>query len=358
MLRRYPYVLMSAVTFASTASAQSPVTVSGTVVNESSRPMQHVLVVLDPAGPARQLRTDRDGRFGFVGVPAGSYLIRMTRIGFAAEERRIEVGAGGVNIDGTLRRLTRLDPTVVTATRTGIYGSVISIDSLLPVPGARVEIIGARKADSTNASGVFNFPDVKAGSYIVRIKHPSFDSRNFSVVVPPDAGTELDVVMERGRVSRDAHMEMLYREMDTRVTFRGNHSAFVTRETLKGREKMNLDAALQYAPEYAQKGFIIQSDVCVFVDGIPRPGATLRDFAPEDIEAVELYGGRKRDLIANLNRELARMDPSGSLRDRWPDSSKDWTESARPCGLPLTPGEAALGSNAVKVKFAVVWLRR
>ena len=175
MLRRYPYVLMSAVTFASTASAQSPVTVSGTVVNESSRPMQHVLVVLDPGGPARQLRTDRDGRFNFVGVPAGAHLVRMTRIGFAAEERRIDVGAGGVNVDVTLRRLTRLDTTVVTAKRTGIYGSVISIDSLLPIAGARVEILGARKADSTNASGIFNLPDVKGGSYIVRLKHPFFD---------------------------------------------------------------------------------------------------------------------------------------------------------------------------------------
>ena len=282
----------------------------------------------------------------------------MTRIGFAAEERRIDVGAGGVNVDVTLRRLTRLDTTVVTAKRTGIYGSVISIDSLLPIAGARVEILGARKADSTNASGIFNLPDVKGGSYIVRLKHPFFDSRNLSVVVPDNGGTELDVVMERGRVSRDAHMEMLYREMDTRVTFRGNHSAFVTRETLKGREKMSLDAALQFAPEFARKALIIQSDVCVFVDGVAKPGATLRDFAPEDIESVELYGGLKRNLIQNVNRELARMDPSGSLRDRWPGQVRDWEQTRTPCGQPLTPGEAALSPSAVKVKFAVVWLRR
>jgi hypothetical protein len=114
---------------------------------------------------------------------------------------------------------------------------VISKDSLIPVPGARIEIIGARKADSTASSGTFSFPDLKPGSYIVRVKHPFFESRNFGVAVPVGGGTELDVVMERGRVSRDQHLEQFYREMDTRLTFRGVNTVFVTREKLKGRER-------------------------------------------------------------------------------------------------------------------------
>jgi hypothetical protein len=238
----------------------------------------------------------------------------------------------------------------VVAKRTGLYGSVVSKDSLLPVPGARIEIIGARKADSTNSSGNFNLPDLKPGSYVVRVKHPLFQSRNFGVTIPVPGGSELDVVVERGSISRDQHMEMLYREMDSRLTSRGVNTAFVTREELKGRERMTLDAAVQSAPEFSKRALIIVSDVCVFVDGIARPGATLRDFAPEDIESVEFYGDVWRNIEGNAQRAIERMDPSGSLRNRWPPRV--------PCGQPLSPGEATMSHSVVKVMFALVWLKQ
>jgi hypothetical protein len=274
----------------------------------------------------------------------------VTWVGFAPETKAFDLSGGDVTVDVALRRLTFLDTVAVTAKRTGLYGSVIAKDSLLPVPGARIEIIGARKADSTNSSGTFNVPSLQGGSYIVRVKHPFFESRNFPVVVPVNGGTELDVVVERGRVSRDQHMEQFYREMDSRLTFRGVNAAFVTREELRGREKMTLDAAVQFAPEFARRALLIMSDVCVFVDGVARPGATLRDFAPEDVEAVEFYGAPWRNILGNSSRAMTEMDPTGTLRDRWPPRT--------PCGQPLTPGESKASKSVVKVMFAVVWLRR
>jgi hypothetical protein len=333
-----------------TAGAQGLATVRGTVTNEAARPLEHALVTLDPDGANRQVRTDREGRFSFLGVRAGTHAVRVTWVGFAPESRRIEITAGDVTADFVLRRLTYLDTVAVVARRTGLYGSVISKDSLSPVPNARIEILGARKADSTTVSGTFNFPDLKPGAYIVRVKHPAFETRNFGISIPVGGGTELDVVVDRGRVSRDQHMEMLYREMDSRLTFRGANTAFVTREDLKGRDKMTLDAAVQFAPEFSRKSLVILSDVCVYVDGVARPGTTLRDFAPEDIEAVEFYGGVWRKILENPARELALMDPSGSLRDRWPPRT--------PCGMPLSPGEERASKSIIKVMFAAVWLKR
>jgi carboxypeptidase family protein len=329
------------------------VTVNGTVSNESGRPLEQSQVTLDPQGANRQLRTDREGRFNFLGVPPGQHVVRVIRVGFSPESKQVDVANANVTVDFTLHRVQVLDTVAVTAKRTGLYGSVISSDSLLPVPGARVEIIGARKADSTTSSGTFNFPDLKAGSYIVRVKHPFFESRNFGVVVPVDGGTELDVVVQPGRVSRDQHMDMLYREMDTRLTFRGVNTAFVTREELKGRERSLLDQALTFTPEFSRKNLWIASDVCVFVDGVARPGATIRDFAAEDIESIELYGALLKDARGNQSRGLREADPSGSLRDRWPPRT--------PCGMPLTPNEAIkarTGWSEVKVMFAVVWLKK
>ena len=342
------YALLLLLVIPVTLRAQ--VTVRGTVTNESGRPLEQAQVTLDPDGATRQVRADREGRFNFLGVSPGSHSIRVTWVGFTPETKQFDVADKDVTVDFMMVRITRLDTVAVVARRTGLYGSVISKDSLLPVPGARIEIIGARKADSTNSSGTFNIPDLKGGAYIVRVKHPFFESRNFPIRVPDNGGTELDVVVERGRLSRDQHMEMFYREMDSRLTFRGNNTAFVTREELKGRERMNLSAAVEFAPEFAKKMMLIMSDVCVFVDGIARPGATLRDFAVEDIEAVEFYGGVWRKLLERQDAEVAQMDPTGSLRDRWPPRT--------PCGQPLTPGEGKASKSNVKVMFAVVWLRR
>jgi hypothetical protein len=355
MIRSYPlcalrFALILGASVGRPLAGQGIATLRGTVTNESGRPLEYAQVTLDPEGATRQLRTDREGRFVFIGVPAGAHTVRVTWVGFAPETKHVEMAGQDVTVDVVLRRLTYLDTVAVTARRTGLYGSVISKDSLLPVPGARIEIIGARTADSTNSSGTFNFPDLKPGSYIVRVKHPFFESRNFGVTIPVGAGTELDVVVDRGRVSRDQHLEQFYREMDTRLTFRGVNTAFVTREELKGHEKMTLDAAVQFAPDFAKRALMILSDVCVFVDGVARPGTTLRDFAPEDIESVEFYGEVWRNIEGNSQRAMERMDPTGSLRDRWPPRV--------PCGLPLTPGEAKMSRSVVKVMFALVWLRK
>lgn len=340
------------------ASGQGVSTIRGTVTNEAARPLEQALVSLDPQGANRQVRTDREGRFSFLGVPAGEHTVRVTWVGFAPESRQVQVTSGEVTADFTLRRLTYLDTVAVTARRTGLYGTVISKDSLLPVPGVRIEIIGARKTDSTNSSGTFNFPALKAGSYVVRVKHPLFESRNFPVVVPVDGGTELDVVVDRGRVSRDQHMEMLYREMDTRLTFRGTNTAFVPREALKGREKMQLDKALLFAPEVAKKALFMASDLCLFVDGVARPGMNLADFATEDIESVELYGATGRTTMTfqsgmpkmDTSRSVRQADPSGSLMSRWPPKT--------PCGREPLPSEQTMSAATVKVIFAAIWLKQ
>jgi hypothetical protein len=158
-------------------------------------------------------------------------------------------------------------------------------------------------------------------------------------------------------------MEMLYREMDSRLTFRGINTAFVPVEILKGREKMPLDKALLFAPEVAKKNLFFQSDICLFVDGIPRPGKNLNDFAPEDIESVELYGATGRTTMSfqqggdaagnqstSTSASAQQADPTGSLRDRWPPRT--------PCGREPMPSEKRAGAHVVKTIFAAIWTKQ
>lgn len=356
MTVRLHVVGLALMVLSSIATAQdSAGTVRGIVRNETGRPVEHALVTLDPAGPSRQTRTDRDGRFSFLGVTPGSRVIRVAFVGYRPNERTVQVARGIVDIDVTLESIvTTLAGVEVTARRSGLYGSVIARDSLLPVPEARIEVLGARTSDTTDAEGSFNFPKLKPGSYIVRVRHTRFESRNVSIVVPEKGATQLDLVVERGILSRDAHMEQLYRELDSRVHWMGTTAAMISREDLKGDPTSGLDVALVRAPGFMKASFYPAKEgwenACLFVDGIARPGMTVRDFAIEEIEAIELYGP-----------PMNRSDPTGTLASRWPPRAM--------CGAASGPraafgngradaGPARLSGSAVRVQFVAIWLRR
>jgi len=330
-------------------------TLRGVVRNETGRPIEYALVSLEPAGVNRQVRTDRDGRFSFLGATPGQRAIRVTFVGYRPHERSVQVPRGTLDIEVTLERLVpTLAEVEVTAQRSGLYGSVISKDSLLPVPEARIEVLGARSADTTAADGMFNFPKLKPGSYIVRVRHTQFESRNISIVVPEKGATQLDLVVERGILSRDAHMEQLFRELDQRVHWQGTTAALISREDLQGEPTTALDVALVRAPGFMKASFYPAREgwenACLFVDGIPRPGMTIRDFAIEEIEAIEVYGP-----------PMNRSDPTGTLASRWPPRATCGASSGPRAAFEsgrADAGPAKLSGNAVRVQFVAIWLRR
>jgi hypothetical protein len=330
-------------------------TVRGVVRNETGRPIEYALVSLDPAGTIRQTRTDRDGRFSFLGVTPGQRAIRVTFVGYRPNDRTVQVSRGVIDIEVVLEHLvTTLAGVEVTARRTGLYGSVIAKDSLLPVADARVEVLGGRTSDTTAADGTFNLPKLKPGSYIVRVRHTQFESRNVSIVVPVGGGTQLDLVVERGILSRDAHMEQLYRELDSRIHWQGTTAALISREDLKGAPTTGLDASIVGSPGFLKAAFYPNREgwegACLFVDGFPRPGATIADFAIEQIEAVEVYGP-----------PIGRNDPTGTLASRWPPRAACGFSSGPRApfeGGRANPSPVRLSRSAIPVQFVVIWLRR
>jgi TonB-linked SusC/RagA family outer membrane protein len=96
-------------------SAQGSATVQGTVTDSvGRRPVPGVQMSI--AGTMRGALTDDAGRYVIRGVPAGAATVRAQRIGFAATERRVTVGAGEtVTADFTLHAVaTILSEVVVT----------------------------------------------------------------------------------------------------------------------------------------------------------------------------------------------------------------------------------------------------
>lgn len=96
--------------------AQGDGTVSGRVVDQATQaPVQDAQVVL--GGTQRGAQTDNQGRFTITGVPAGTYDLRVRRVGYAPTTQRVTVSSGSVaTADFALpTSATRLEEVVVNA---------------------------------------------------------------------------------------------------------------------------------------------------------------------------------------------------------------------------------------------------
>jgi TonB-linked SusC/RagA family outer membrane protein len=74
-------------------AAQGDGTISGRVIDQTTQnPVADAQVVL--AGTQRGAQTDQQGRFTITGVPAGTYELRVRRVGYAPTVQRVTVGEG------------------------------------------------------------------------------------------------------------------------------------------------------------------------------------------------------------------------------------------------------------------------
>jgi len=198
--------LAAVVSFAGVLRAQetSP-SLGGVIRNETGRGIEQAQVILDSGSVQRELRTNGDGRFRFAGVSVGRHRLRVLRIGFQPRDTAVAVTGAVTDVTISLQRLTSLTEVAVRARPMGVYGTVLERDSLRPVAGARVALLGGRLGDNERA--------------------------------------------------------------------------------------------------------------CLFVNGVARPNATIRDFSVEEIESIEVYGFRS-EFTNTLGKRWPRRDICGNLNAR------------------------------------------
>ncbi len=126
-------VLLTAIGCASSAFAQSgPGRITGVVTeSESGQPIADVNIAV--AGTALGAHSTADGRFLIPSIAPGRYLLRISRLGFAARSDSVVVNPGGTTVHAAqLRRVSvTLDQVVVvgygTQKRSDLTGSVASV---------------------------------------------------------------------------------------------------------------------------------------------------------------------------------------------------------------------------------------
>ena len=130
-------------------------------------------------------------------------------------------------------------------------------------------------------------------------------------------------------------------ELAQRINWRGVNSAVVGREQLLGLGR-SLEMALKFAPDFATKSIVIDDGACLFVDGLPRPGSTVKDFDTEEIESIEVYA--------------RGSEISSTLGKRWPRGAICGNPS--PGARPAFRGGQSAASRANRAQLVSIWLRK
>ena len=155
--------------------------VSGTLTLFNGSPAVTRSVSLLATGFNRSRTTDTSGAFTFTEVPIGTYTLSATDSVTNYATTAVVVVAADQT---TVQNLVYLGVSTVSGTVRDGAGNTVpagTIVTLVPQPS------GSSRNDATDASGVYPFPNVVAGTYLVRTTDPvsSIISSATITVVPP-----------------------------------------------------------------------------------------------------------------------------------------------------------------------------
>lgn len=320
----------------SVAHARQPtVTVRGDVEDDATaRKLGNVGIVAERvgAGTATPIaaQTDEIGRFAFKLSVPGTYRLTFRRLGYMplTVERIVVVGDTTLPAVRMSRTAQQLNALAIADSISGIAGIVGVAKTYQPVGKATVHIAGRREQLETDSMGRFFVPVEKAGTYAVRVSHPIFGTVLQGARVERKAIVELAVLLDSATPKIP---DTFWKDLDQRQSWRRMTSA-----TISGGELLryggSVSNALRLNPAFTQSGIRLGTSVCLFVNGVAKPGWTLDAIAPESIAFIEVYG--------------SGGEGSGNLVKMWPR------------GIPCTelPGRPARPSNEL-LRYAVVWTR-
>lgn len=331
-------ILVLALTTADGVDAQAPARVIHGTVRDSASGQTLSGAVVELAGPSIRLnaRSDQQGAFQFNRLAAGRYQLTVREIGFLETSRGVDVSERDATITISLAPATqRLDTVRVRANVTAVYGVVGTTAGLRPLADATVQVIGSQQKAITDSAGRFFIMLKKGGSYFVRARREGFADQFIPLDVPNDRAIETFILLDTGTVATGS--DGLWDEFDERLHWEGQHGALVPGEQLT-RWGGSTSDAIRGSQAFVRKGLQLTQNVCLFVNGVPKPGWPLDAIPPDQIATVELY--------------TSTGDETNTLFSRWPKHA--------PCGAGSGTVSSPTSPYDKKsiIQYAVVWLRK
>jgi hypothetical protein len=293
--------------------------------------------IVELVGPSARnvTRSDQRGLFEISRVADGRYRFSVRLIGFAESTRDVDVNGRDLSFTIALTSTSqRLDTVRVRAAVTAVYGVVGTSSGLRPVADATIQVIGSQQKGTSDSAGKFFVSLPKGGSYFVRVHHAGFADQFFPVNVPTDHSTETFVLLDSGAVSMPS--EMVWNEFDERLRWQGQGGSIVSGEEITRNGGSSGDA-IRGSSSFVRKGLVLGPTVCLFVNGVPKPGWGFDGIPPEQIATVELY--------------TVTGDETHTLASLWPHGA----QCGRTGGVPAPT--SPMNRRSI-VQYAVVWLKQ
>lgn len=332
-------LLLLAVGLPALVHAQQPVILSGTVTDSvTGRGLGGVVVSVTPSesqgasqgAPLASTQTDDTGRFRLPIRSTGPYRVSFRRLGYTPV-----VLPGVVVSETTTVPPVRLAPTPQTLrafnvvdSLSGIRGIVGVANSFTPVANAVVQVAGVRTRIATDSAGSFFVAIEKPGTYLVRVSHPQFGATSRSAIVERKSVIELAIMLDSTAASIS---RADWDDINQRQTWRRMTSATIDGGALARYGGSVLDA-LSLNKAFVQSGMRVGNSLCVFVNGVPKPGLPIDAIRIEDIAFIELFG--------------ATGEGTGNVKRKWPPGA--------PCGMRI--GRQTRNGPEL-VHYALVWTK-
>jgi hypothetical protein len=311
--------------------------IRGRITGPDGAGVPHVLIRAHANGQVLEARTDDNGNYRLTGASAGSWLVTMRRIGFAADSSRVQLGDGLDIYSRQLHPLVAfLGEQRITDSWLGVHG-VVGDRDYQPLSDATVEIVGRQDEARTTVDGQFALPQMAGASVLLRVRAPGFDPRLVSALIPESGAVELSVLLDRS--GETAANDVIADELDRRMNWASPQAVYLTRAEILETEALDLRVAMNLARSSQLGGVRVGDVACVFVDGVARPGMPLGAVRPENVEFIEVYG--------------SGTERTGQLGRRWPPRGECGTSDAG------SARNLRRASNAPPARlFVVVWTRK
>ncbi|MES2177402.1 MAG: carboxypeptidase regulatory-like domain-containing protein [Gemmatimonadota bacterium] len=295
------------------AGAQEPVRLPGVnVTAEWTKPGPRLMTgvvrdtgdfLLDGAEitlPAIRRRTfsKPDGTFRLDSLPRGKYEVRARKFGYAPQIRTVIVDSLGGIAEFALLPMPRALPAVIASAVRGGLSGVVADTSYNIVPGAAVRVMGKSIRTTTDSVGEFFMP-LQPGSYMVAVQMEGMESKIVGVNIPSDSGRRISVFLQPPSAPRPVREAFNIEDLTQRLGARNKQlTAVYSREEL---QKLGIEWVIGAVNMGGMDWY--SEDCAVIINGGPRT-ARLGNLTVDEIESVEVYGGR-RDIAALVATSMA-----------------------------------------------------
>lgn len=314
------------------AQALGPGVLVGRVLAASGGAVERAIVRVSRGATIHLAEGEDDGDYRVEGLGVGRWQVSVRREGFAPLIAEIELPAAGLRRDFTLvEREEAMDPALLAAGWSGLRGTVIDSRGNASLAGASLRLMGSDAVASTDSSGRFALPLPAGRDFVLRVGRTGFGTRLLTGRVPGKGYLAVEIPLDT--TDEEGSEYWIWRDLERRLRYATPRAALVTRTEVAETGAASLGSAIEASRSVGGRGLVVTTGACLFVDGLPRPGATVDAIRAEDVEFVEVYPEG-----TDLTRTLA---------SRWPANAVCGHGTL--AGRPSDPRRAA--------QFVAVWLR-